>query len=51
MLINATLLSPAIKLDHLSPVMAFSAGMDGVIEWLKNICDTSTPIDPLIYRS
>ena len=51
MLINATIPAPAIELDHLTPVMAFLAGVDGVFEWLKNISDSSTSIDPLVKRS
>jgi hypothetical protein len=51
MLINATILASAEQLDHLTPLIALLTGIHWVLEWLKNICDAGTPVDPLVKCS
>ena len=50
-LVDDAVLSPAIQLDLLTPVMAFLAGVYGVLEWLEYIGDASTAVDTLVECS
>ena len=50
-LVDNAIPAPAVQLHHLTPVMAFLAGVDGVLEWFVIIGDASTAVDTLVECS